>query len=155
MADLLKKQIRDRVKANLTGLDTTGANIFVGRIYPVEESKLPCLLIYDHQENIEIGTVSVAGSRTMLSELEILVEGYAQSSSGELLENILCDIQKEVLIALSADPDLNNLVMDCQFSNSEISLSAEGKKPTGSNKLTLLVNYAYAENRPDIAVGHE
>jgi hypothetical protein len=153
MANLLRRRIRDRIKTDLTGLSTTGANIFIGRTYPVEESKLPCLLIYETSEVIEQGTVSVAGTRTMISTLEVSVEGYAQGGDGETVLNTLAGIQKEVQIAMAADPSIGSLAMDAIPTGAEISLSSEGKKPTGSNRVTYQIEYAFAENAPDVPTG--
>ena len=153
MANLLRRRIRDRIKSDLTGLTTTGANVFVGRVYPIEESKIPCLLIYETSEVSEQGTVSVAGSRTMISTLEVQIEGYAQGGDGETVLNTLAGIQKEVQIAMSADTSIGSLAMDSVPTGAEISISSEGKKPTGSNRITYSVEYAFAENAPDTPTG--
>ena len=153
MANLLRRQIRDRIKTDLTGLSYTGANVFVGRVYPIEESKIPCLLIYETSEVIEQGTVSVAGSRTMISTLEVQIEGYVQGASGEAVLNGLAQIQKEVQVAMAADTSIGSLAMDSIPTGAEISISSEGKKPTGSNRTTYSVEYAFAENAPDVPTG--
>jgi len=153
MANLLRRRIRDRIKTDLTGLSTTGANVFVGRVYPVEESKLPCLLVYETSEVIEQGTVSVAGTRTMISTLEVQIEGYAQGGDGEAVLNTLAGIQKEVQVAMAADTSIGSLAMDSVPTGAEISLSSEGKKPTGSNRVTYQIEYAFAENAPDVPTG--
>ena len=46
MVDHIRKQIRDAVKTALTGLTTTGANVFSGRVSPLKESEVPGLLIF-------------------------------------------------------------------------------------------------------------
>jgi len=153
MANLLRRRIRDRIKTDLTGLSYTGANVFVGRVYPIEESKIPCLLIYETSEVIEQGTVSVAGSRTMISTLEVQIEGYVQGASGEAVLNGLAQIQKEVQVAMAADTSIGSLAMDSIPTGAEISISSEGKKPTGSNRTTYSVEYAFAENAPDVPTG--
>ena len=48
-----RQQIRERVATTLTGLTTTGSNVFQSRVYPIEENKLPCLLIYTKDETSE------------------------------------------------------------------------------------------------------
>ena len=41
-----RKQIRDAAAAAVTGLATTGGNVFVGRATRVPASELPALLVY-------------------------------------------------------------------------------------------------------------
>ena len=50
----LRQSIRERVAADVTSLVTTGANVFQSRIFPVEDSKLPCLLVYTTSEDSEV-----------------------------------------------------------------------------------------------------
>ena len=46
MANHLRQQIRERIGTTLTGLSTTGTNVFQSRVYQLEDSNLPALLIY-------------------------------------------------------------------------------------------------------------
>ena len=48
-----RQQIRERVATTLTGLTTTGSNVFQSRVYPIENTELPCLLIYTREESSE------------------------------------------------------------------------------------------------------
>ena len=117
----------------------------------MEPSKLPCLLVYDRDEELEPATLSPAGTRTMVSNLSINIEGYTQSGSGQAVLNSLAQIQKEVQVALAGDVDLNGLAGDSVMISSSIELSGEGSKPTGTNVMTYVVRYGYAENAPDTA----
>ena len=139
MANHLRRQIRERVVALCTGLSTTGSRVFEGRVYPVEASKLPCLLVYDTGEEIEPASLSPAGTRTMASSLSVSIEAYAQGGSGKAVLDSLAQIQKEVQIAMAADVDLNELAGDSVLISSSIELSGEANKPTGSNVMTYVV----------------
>ena len=44
MANHIRRQIRERAGTVLTGLTTTGNNVFETRIYPLENTNLPALL---------------------------------------------------------------------------------------------------------------
>ena len=46
MANHLRQQIRERIGTTLTGLSTTGSNVYQSRVYQLEDSNLPALLIY-------------------------------------------------------------------------------------------------------------
>jgi hypothetical protein len=133
MANHLRRQIRERIMTDVTGLSTTGSNVFEGRVYPVEESKLPCLLVYDSEEEIDAVTLSPAGTRTMLAILTVTIEGYAQGGDGATVLDTLAGIQKEVQIAMAGDININSLAGDSVPISADISLSGEGSKPSGSN----------------------
>ena len=149
MANHLRRQIRERIVSDVTGLSTTGSNVFQSRAYPVEESKLPCLLVFDSEESVEIR--SMGAIRGISSELTINIEGYCQGSDGSSVMNTLAAIQKEVQIAMQADIDINSLARDSYLTNADASVNAEATKPTGSVRLSYLVIYQYMENAPDTA----
>ena len=84
----------------MTGLSTTGSNVFEGRVFPIEESKLPCLLVYDSEEEIEAQTLSPAGSRSMMATLNVVIEGYANGGDGAtVLDEFYYKNHKEEVIA--------------------------------------------------------
>jgi len=149
MANHLRRQIRERIATDVTGLSTTGSNVFQSRAYPVEESKLPCLLVFDSEESVEIR--SMGAIRGISSELTINIEGYCQGGDGATVMNTLAAIQKEVQIAVQADIDINSLARDSYLTSADASVNAEATKPTGSVRITYLVIYQYMENAPDTA----
>ena len=53
MANHLRQQIREQIGTTLTGLTTTGSNVFQSRVYQLEDSNLPALLIYTKSEESE------------------------------------------------------------------------------------------------------
>jgi hypothetical protein len=149
MANHLRRQIRERIATDVTGLSTTGSNVFQSRAYPIEESKLPCLLVFDSEESVEIR--SMGAIRGISSELTINIEGYCQGSDGAAVMNTLAAIQKEIQIAMQADIDINSLARDSYLTSADASVNAEATKPTGSVRMTYLVIYQFMENAPDIA----
>jgi len=151
MANHLRRQIRERIAADVTGLSTTGSNVFEGRVFPIEESKLPCLLVYDSEEEIEMQTLAPAGSRSVQATLNVVIEGYCQGGDGATVLDTLAGIQKEVQVALAGDVSINSLAGDSAPVSADISLSGEGAKPSGSNRLTYQIRYGFAENAPDVA----
>ena len=149
MANHLRRQIRERIVSDVTGLSTTGSNVFQSRAYPIEESKLPCLLVFDSEESVEIR--SMGAIRGITSELTVNIEGYCQGGDGETVMDTLAAIQKEVQIAMQADIDINSLARDSYLTSADASVNAEATKPTGSVRMTYLVIYQYLENAPDTA----
>jgi hypothetical protein len=150
MANHLRRQIRERIVTDVTGLSTTGSNVFESRVYPIEESKLPCILVYDADEEL---TIDSSGSpREIASDLTVTIEGYAQGGSGKTVMRTLNAIQKEIQIALSGDIRVNNLARDSYLVSADASMNAEATKPTGTVRLSYLVIYQFKEDRPDVAV---
>ena len=92
MANHLRRQIRERIATRVTSLSTTGSNVFQSRAYPIEESKLPCLLVYDSEESVTLQ--AMGGTRGVASELTVNIEGYCQGGDGQTVMNTLAAIQK-------------------------------------------------------------
>ena len=145
MAFHLRRQIRNRVATTLTGLTTTGSNVFQSRVYPMETGGLPGICIYTNDESVDIA--SIGATRTLFRELNLMVEGYA--SAGSSLENTLDKIGKEIEVAMSGDIKINNLAMDSRLTNVEVSLSGDGSSSLGVIRHTYLVTYQNLENTPD------
>ena len=147
MANHLRRQIRERVATMLTGLSTTGSNVFQSHVYPLENADLPALCIYTQDEEIEVG--AMGDPRVCHSTMTLIVDGYAQTSSN--LDDQLDQIGKEVQVAMAGDVDINNLVKDSYLSSVDISYSGEGTSPIGVIRHNYSVLYRYAENAPDVA----
>ena len=149
MANHLRRQIRERVATSmLSGLSTTGTNVFQSHVYPIETTDLPALCVYTQEEEVEVG--AMGDPRTCHSTLTLMVDGYAQSSSG--LDDVLDQIGKEVQIGMASDIDINNLVVDSYLTSVDISYSGEGTSPIGLIRHNYSVLYRYAENAPDSAI---
>ena len=112
MANHLRKQIRERVATMLTGLSSTGSNVFQSHVCSLENDDLPSLCIYTKEEEIEVGASGVL--RVYHSTMILIVDGYAQKSSN--LDDQLDQIGIEVQFAMAGDIDINNLVKDSYLS---------------------------------------
>lgn len=148
MANHIRQQIRERVGTVLTGLTTTGSNVFETRVYPLENTNLPALVIYTKDETSEPLVIST--DRVMSRELELIVEIYVKQTSN--FDDEVDKICKEVEIAISADTTINGLAKDCFLQSTSIEYNTEGEKPLTFASLTFLTNYYVNETRPDVAV---
>lgn len=148
MANHLRRQIRERAATTLTGLTTTGSNVFQSRVYPMESAGLPGLCIYTTDEAIEIQ--SMGGTRNVSRDLTLIVEGYATDSAN--VDDTLDQIGKEIEIAMSGDITLNDLAQDSYLSSVEITLSGDGSSGIGKITHSYTVVYQNAENAPDAAL---
>jgi len=148
MANHIRQQIRERAGTVLTGLTTTGTNVFETRIYPLENTNLPALVIYTKNETSE--PIVISTNRLMSRELELIVEVYVKQTSN--FDDQVDKICKEVEVAISADTTLNGLAKDCFLQSTEIEYNTEGEQPLSYAVLTFLTNYYVQETAPDVAV---
>jgi hypothetical protein len=148
MANHIRQQIREKFGTTLTGLTTTGSNVFESRVYPLENASLPALIIYTKSETSE--PIVIGTQRLMSRELSVVVEGYAKATSN--FDDTIDTISKEVEAAIAADRTLNGLAKDTYLESTEIEFNSEGEKPLGYVSLTFLTNYYVKENAPDVAV---
>ena len=54
----IRQQIRDRIIADVTGLATTGANVYDSKLYNILQGELPALAVYTQNETSEISTIA-------------------------------------------------------------------------------------------------
>lgn len=133
----LRKQIRDNVVTALTGLTTTGTNVFQSRVYSNENAKLPLLNIYTLNETAE--RITMGENPKYQRNLELVVEGYAKATSN--LDNTLDTIGLEVEEALAADLTRGGLAKDTLLQSVEIEMLGDGEQPIGMIRLILEIIY--------------
>ena len=141
----VRQQIREQVGTTLTGLTTTGSNVFQSRVYPLENTNLPCLLIYTKTESSE--PVDIGTNRPMQRELSLAVECYVKATSN--FDDTIDTIAEEVEKAISADPTLSSKAKDTYLASTDIDFTAEGEKPLAFMTLTFNVEYYTQEQNPD------
>ena len=148
MADHVRQQIRERIATTITGLTTTGSNVYQSRVYPLDSVSLPALLVYTLSEGSEVDTMgtSLGLNRT----LSVAIEGYVKVNID--FDDVVDDICKEVEAALGADRALNNLAKSQNITSTEIQFNGEGDQPVGVVTMTYTVVYRTTTTAPDIAI---
>lgn len=144
----VRKSIRDNIVTTLTGLTTTGSNIYRTRVYPLAESKLPGLAIYTRDETTGYDTIGLP--RTQIRNLTVAVEIYVKGTSNydDTLDTICTEIEEALYTDLTRGgnaKDTNIISMDAEF-------SGEGDQPVARATLTLAITYATKENDVETAV---
>ncbi len=135
-----RQQIREQVATTLTGLNTTGNNVFQSRIYNIEESKLPCLCIYTVSETSE--PISMSPPRSIEKVLDLVVEIYIK---GQNSATDLDAVVKDVKTQMYSDRLINNLAKDSYLSTQELTYNGEGDKNIAVGVLTFQVFYHHTE----------
>ena len=143
----VRQQIRDDIVTTLTGLTTTGSNVFRSRIFPLEETNLPALCIYTKSEASEYDTIGLP--RSVNRVLDVAVEAYVKGVSN--YDNTLDTIAVEVEEAIAADITLGNLAKDAQITAFEADFAGDGEQPVAVGRFTVTVEYRTVENDVETA----
>jgi len=143
----IRQQIRDEIATVLTGLTTTGANVFVTRVMPMEDSVLPGLTVSTGPEelNTEDGQRI---SRIQERMLDVVVAGYDKLSAG--VDDQLDDIAAEVEVAI-----FGATLTKCSFidlANIETSVEAGAELPVGKITMTFRAHYLTADGAPSTII---
>ena len=148
MANHVRQQIREYFGTTLTGLTTTGSNVYESRVYTLQEDTLPSLVIYTKSESSEPIVIGI--DRVMSRELSVVVEAYCKATSN--FDDTIDTISKEVEEAIAADRTLGGLAKDTFIESTDIDYTGDGEQPVGYATLTFLTNYYVQETNPDVAV---
>ena len=143
-----RQQIRDKVVSLVTGLTTTGANVFASRVYPLQDGELPGLCVFTRAEEVdeEQGKVERLQHRGVF----ISVVGYDKLIAG--LDDNLDTIAAEVETAVFADRFMSGLIVSLDLVSTDIEIDTESEKPVGEITLTFLAQYLTQEAAPETAI---
>lgn len=133
----VRQQIRDRLATLVTGLTTTGANVYKMRRYALDDSKLPAVLVYTMDESSSLITI---GSRTLRRNINVSVEIIVKGLS-TTISNTLDTACVEVEEAIAADFTLNGLAKSCILTATEIDVIVEGENTLSTAKMNYAVEY--------------
>ncbi len=137
-----RTSIRNNVTSTLTGLTTTGSNVFESRIYPNELAKLPLLNIYSNSETSELASIG-----KLDRSLEIMVEGFAKATSN--VDEALDTIAKEVEVALANDLTRGGHAKETFLTSTEFELENIANQQIGVVKLNFTVRYITTKINPE------
>ncbi len=146
MSDHVRKQIRNAAKGALQGLATTGNRVFVSRVYPLDQAKLPGLLIFTPGEDSGREDSPTESMR----DVTLQVHGVVRISSN--LEDELDDIALEVEQALDAlgEAGLAKIYHGIQGTISTLA-GEDVDQPHGAIAMEFLYTYRTAAGSPDVA----
>lgn len=144
----LRKRIRDAAALDLTGLDTTGAHVFSGRVSPLKSSEMPALLVYAFVDDGSDGAGN--GGPTNEHQLTLKIEGVAQGKD-DLLD-ILDQLSLEVEQAIFAGANLAPLLLIPPGQPSTLiqlhDIEAGAAKRTGSVHMMFPLSYRTRQGDP-------
>lgn len=143
-----RTQIRNAVRVLLQAYTSVGSNVYESRIYPLNDPKLPAILIYTKEETLL--DQSMSKPRTMQRQVQLVIEIYAKASNNvdETIDNLAAEIEQ----LLGGDPTIGGKAKDSMLVTTEIQFSDEGEKPIAIGILSYAVHYAVKENTPQTLV---
>ena len=141
-----RQQIRDAIVTAVTGLTTTGSNVFNSRIYRLSEDQLPAILVWTLNEDSDRETNGDDGF--LMRSLNVMVEIMAHPSDTQTAQDELDDIALEIETALGADRDLGGLTTDLFLSETRSNYTDEGEVLLGGMSMTWTAEYLTEFNNP-------
>lgn len=145
----IRKQVRDAARADLLGLPTTGANVFSGRVSPIDKGEMPCLNTFILDENAEWDTVP-----NIARTGRLVIEGRAQANDDLLdtLDQIAAEVEAK-LYGATASLDLLLQNIDVPTTQIEIAEPSQGAaRRTGIIRILVPVTYRTAITDPTTKV---
>jgi hypothetical protein len=141
----VRTQIRDAFVARLTGLATTGANVFGQRTRPNTDA-LPYLKVWVGADSGE--TTTVGDDYIEQRSADLIVEAYVKDGSD--IEDALDQIVLEVQQSIATAPDLSfgGLLRMILAPRIEPDVDDSLEKPCGVNRITYPITYFIAGASP-------
>ena len=143
MGKHVRQQVREEIAGILVGLSNTSDRVFTSRVYPIQETDLPCLMIKTEQERVDYQTVNKPAQQER--EITLVIEAIAKAN--EALDNTLDDICKEVEIVMDT---VAVLTRDIQLAGTNIELSVLGNQPIGQATMIYRMKVYTESNSPDV-----
>lgn len=140
--------IRQAVIALLKGNTSAGNNVFEARVYPIDDPKLPALLVYTKLETL--GEQSMSRPRTQQRELRLSIEVYVKARGKVDEDTDALALEIEQLIA--ADVTLGGLVKDMVLDTTETQFSDDGERPVAVAVMNYAILYTVKEHQPQTLV---
>lgn len=147
MADHVRKQLREAVATLVTGLTTTGARVYQSRVYPLQTSELPCLVVTTDGDQVE--NITMNNPAQQQRETRVRIEAYARATA--TLDDTLDLICKEVEIAIAGAS--TSLVKGLMYNGCQIDIEAIGDQPVGKVSMIFSKDLYTASNAPDVLIG--
>lgn len=144
----IRKLIRDDLVATLTGLSTTGSNVFASRVYPITSGSLPGVIIYTDSEELEYLTITKP--RTIMRTLTLSIEAYVRGVSN--YDDSIDTICSEIEQALYTDVTRGGNAKDTLINNMEVRYMGEAEQPVALATMQISVEYVTLEGAPETAV---
>lgn len=132
----------------LKGKTIAANKVYDSRLYSMDESSLPGIIVFSNNEGVITSTISYP--RSQERTLKITVECYAKATSSVnvTVDNIAAQVEELV----SNDAGLKGLCKDCRLESTDVSLNSDGDQPVSVASLMFSVVYRTKEDKPGIII---
>jgi hypothetical protein len=144
----VRKVIRDQITTAVTGLVTTGLNVYKSRVYPLAQGKLPGICVYTNSESSDYLTISQP--RSIERKLSVSVEVYVKGTTN--YDDELDQICSEIEVALYTSSSIVAPIRDLQITNFASEYNGDGDQPICAARLSVDVIYLTEEGAPEVGV---
>lgn len=137
-------QIHAALVTALTGLATTGANVFDDETTPIPEASLPALRVLDDGVG-QIEYVTQRAPRTMARTQGYTVRALCKTANAKAtLNTILAEVEAAVYV----NRTLGGIARDMRVETYDKNFSDELEKRTGETAITINVDWSCLEGSP-------
>jgi hypothetical protein len=151
MAAHVRTQIRNAVVVLLTGLATTGSNVYKNRLIALKPNQLPALIIKTNNEAINLDEVTYPSTNERVLELEVEIVASKVSDIEDELDQILKEVEQKINTSLETST-LSGLVKSMSLTRIEPEYSDEGESKTGLMRIFFDVGYFTQASAPDVSI---
>ena len=137
----IRKTIREHIGTALTGLSTTGGSVYQSRVFPINASKLPALLVFTKDE--EIIETSLKKPRSQHRQLQVIIEAHIKGTAD--IDDTIDTISEEVEEAMVSDVTRGGHAKDTRLQSTEIEFE-EATSKVGLCRFTYVIDYVTVEN---------
>lgn len=136
--------IRKNFVSLLKGKTIAGDNVFDSRLYPMEHTSLPGIIIFT--DNEEVTTSTIGYPRLQERILRVSVECYFKATNEVNAQSDILALQVEK--AILSTPNLVGLYKSWKLESTETKLNSDGDKPCVVLTLMFRVSYTTKEGNP-------
>jgi hypothetical protein len=143
----VRQQILAAIQTALTGLTTTGSNVFLSRVSTIARTEVPCIVLkagFEQQEGDDMGAPRML-TRNLTVELNVIVR-----PSDGLLDAALNQVFAEVEVALAMPNSLAGMKTITLRSITEPQ-EVQGEQEMAAATMRYEVVYVTQENAPTVA----
>jgi len=140
-----RARIRKLVAAKLTGLASTGDNVFPSRSFPLTREKLPSISVYTPEETVT--SLTLATPVRLHREVSVFIEVHALQDAE--VEDVLDTCALEIEVAMSQDFVLDEHQLSTQLQATTTQTLDDADVPIGVMRMIYLIPYSTTEATPD------
>lgn len=142
----VRQQIREALKAVLTGLPNTQDKVYVNRVDPIEKGTVPALSIRTGADE-KVETIIMAKPALVMRQVDVFVTAYAVGAD---VDDQLDDVSSDVEKAVANNHTLSGLVKNIEYMESD-DVIERSERLKGVREIGFQCVYVIQESEPDIA----